>query len=347
MTETAVGAKRRIDYYDIAKGIGIILVVWAHARGPGFPYIYQFHMPFFFILSGLLHNEKEQIPVFAKKKFVRLYVPYVCWNGLAVLLTDLYSAASAYDLIKHEILILLTLQKSAKLFGATWFMGSLFLVSITYKILETVLRDHKFKRQSIFCLFTIFSVLGFKVTLPYMQSRTLVCGMFYALGVLANDQLEFGIRRSNWPVAICCFILFLGIGSRNSANMGANQYSNPFLFCVGAVSMSYATLFISRNLISEISVLKNVKQVLVFLGQRSSDIMIWQFVFFRIGIIIQISIHHEPLTLGNVLAYYPYYSVDGLWWLVYTIIGLVMPILFCGFLRSGPWGKALRQLHVV
>lgn len=44
--------KKRIDYLDLAKGIGILLVVWAHARGPYSSYMYQMHMPFFFIISG-------------------------------------------------------------------------------------------------------------------------------------------------------------------------------------------------------------------------------------------------------------------------------------------------------
>lgn len=32
--------KQRAGYLDIAKGIGILLVVWAHARGPFSTYIY-------------------------------------------------------------------------------------------------------------------------------------------------------------------------------------------------------------------------------------------------------------------------------------------------------------------
>lgn len=33
--------KKRIDYLDLAKGIGILLVVWAHARGPYSSYMYK------------------------------------------------------------------------------------------------------------------------------------------------------------------------------------------------------------------------------------------------------------------------------------------------------------------
>lgn len=44
---------KRLDYMDIAKGIGIIAVVWAHSNGPLSDYMYQFHMPLFFLTFRL------------------------------------------------------------------------------------------------------------------------------------------------------------------------------------------------------------------------------------------------------------------------------------------------------
>ena len=48
--------KNRLDYIDRAKGILIILVVIGHIwqSGPVFNTIYVFHMPAFFVISGLL-----------------------------------------------------------------------------------------------------------------------------------------------------------------------------------------------------------------------------------------------------------------------------------------------------
>ena len=46
--------KNRISYFDIAKGIGIILVMFAHVTLPITleKFIYSFHVPLFFFLSG-------------------------------------------------------------------------------------------------------------------------------------------------------------------------------------------------------------------------------------------------------------------------------------------------------
>jgi len=58
---------KRLDWIDIAKGIGIILVVLGHTLVPqvretGFAgflwiFIYNFHMPLFFFLSGYLFEK--------------------------------------------------------------------------------------------------------------------------------------------------------------------------------------------------------------------------------------------------------------------------------------------------
>ena len=54
----AVARARRVEYVDIAKGIGITLVVMGHndfALISPFAHklIYSFHMPMFFFMSGL------------------------------------------------------------------------------------------------------------------------------------------------------------------------------------------------------------------------------------------------------------------------------------------------------
>lgn len=46
---------------DFAKGIGMILVVYAHIVffEPMLTIVYSFHMPLFFVISGILFNEKN------------------------------------------------------------------------------------------------------------------------------------------------------------------------------------------------------------------------------------------------------------------------------------------------
>lgn len=65
---------QRLEYIDLAKGIGIILVVIGHSiNGHGITghYISSFHMPLFFLLSGLCFNDSRypNFTPFLKKGF--------------------------------------------------------------------------------------------------------------------------------------------------------------------------------------------------------------------------------------------------------------------------------------
>jgi fucose 4-O-acetylase-like acetyltransferase len=94
----------RIDWIDTAKGLGIILVVVghvmrgltaAHVMDSSFAvkftdaWIYSFHMPFFFFLSGLFlfHSAtKSSLREFISEKTRMIAYPYVVWSIVTVLL---------------------------------------------------------------------------------------------------------------------------------------------------------------------------------------------------------------------------------------------------------------------
>lgn len=59
--------KQRNTYIDIAKGIGIIMVLGLHT-GFHFEWMTPFEMPLFFFLSGVLFNEKIPFKLFVVKK---------------------------------------------------------------------------------------------------------------------------------------------------------------------------------------------------------------------------------------------------------------------------------------
>ena len=50
--EKSTNTLKRLDFMDIAKGIGIIIVVWAHSNGPLGKCFDQFSMALFFSISG-------------------------------------------------------------------------------------------------------------------------------------------------------------------------------------------------------------------------------------------------------------------------------------------------------
>ena len=73
----------RLKWADIAKGIGIVLVVWGHSSLP-FEFrkwVYSFHMPLFFILSGYFYkSQKYGFTDFFLRKLRTLIIPYFFLN---------------------------------------------------------------------------------------------------------------------------------------------------------------------------------------------------------------------------------------------------------------------------
>lgn len=48
--------KERNITFDILKGIGILLMMWCHLTQTHNQFVYSFHMPLFFLISGYYAN---------------------------------------------------------------------------------------------------------------------------------------------------------------------------------------------------------------------------------------------------------------------------------------------------
>lgn len=73
----------RKKYIDYAKGIGIILMIMGHIGfGQKFDiWIHSFHMPLFFVISGVLYRKPDDMRQHIRKRIRSLLVPYTCWGG--------------------------------------------------------------------------------------------------------------------------------------------------------------------------------------------------------------------------------------------------------------------------
>lgn len=72
---------KRICWVDWAKAIGISLVVWAHISPIARHEVFLFHMPFFFMISGLLFRQKGFLQEL-KGSAYSLALPYFIYNLL-------------------------------------------------------------------------------------------------------------------------------------------------------------------------------------------------------------------------------------------------------------------------
>lgn len=338
--------ENRKKYIDIAKGIGIIMVVWAHTGAPLTEYVVQMHMPLFFLISGFLYSDRKNVKTYIWGKVKSLYIPFVFWNIIGLVFWSVYSHKF---LVKQIVLVLLTLTKDGQLFGATWFLATLFQVTLIYRLTDYFLKGNKYKSYILLVLFSLAGIVGFVITLPLTLSRTLILSMFFAIGAFAkNKGISFSISKSKMITSISFTVLFFVIGYFNDAKMSANEYSNPVLFVIGATISSYALIYFSRCLEENKNIiLSKLVAILSFIGRNSLDIVIWHFVAFRIVIVIQLILNGIELSLNNVFEYYPYYDNSNGWWIVYFIVGISIPLLICYLLRKTKVGKLMEHIHIL
>ncbi|EMG28695.1 acyltransferase family protein [Listeria fleischmannii] len=86
----------RMNWLDSAKGIAMILVILGHELQPFFEelgssavvFIYSFHMPLFFLITGFLFSNKnlqKNFASYSKVKLKRLILPYFIYQIISIL----------------------------------------------------------------------------------------------------------------------------------------------------------------------------------------------------------------------------------------------------------------------
>ena len=139
-------AVNRIEYLDISKGIGIILVVLGHIVYTN-PYVMvwisSFHMPLFFIISGIMLAIKDfdrmDVHNNIRKKARALVIPYL-WFSLAAFLFDIGNVTLG-KIDSHTFLV--NIISSVTFYGKSvlWFLIALFLAYTYFFILRRLTGD--------------------------------------------------------------------------------------------------------------------------------------------------------------------------------------------------------------
>ncbi|MCD7821554.1 MAG: acyltransferase family protein [Clostridiales bacterium] len=352
MVQGNLERNQRLAWMDVAKGIGIFLVVYAHAKAPFNQYMYLFHMPLFFFLSGYLYNPKGSFRDFLVRKMKSLYIPFVGWNIIVIVLLltprflkgELTGQLILYYL-KRCGKILLTVDWEGSYLGASWFLGALFIVSVVYKFLDYYIEGGKYKRYFITALFIAAGMASFYLELRYVSNRVVMLGMFYASGYALRSHWD-ELKPCFCPAgAGAAFILLAWIGRTTRANLGANEYSNVLVFLIAACLGTYLTICVAKLLCGlNHPVARGIERMLAWWGRRSIDILLWQFVVFRLVAAFQFWLEGEPIT--NAFAT-RIYVTDGFWWVAYTVVGIFASLAWGWLLRQGIWGKVLKKLYLV
>ncbi len=288
---------KRIAYLDMARGIGMILVVMGHIEYVNMSllqFIYAFHMPLFFLISGILiwekQEEKNNYIALWKKKLRSILLPY-CFFSVLILLIEsarlLIKGLDEWENIGQMLLQTVCLQGISTL----WFLPALFMSELLFigmrrrgshgvtligvsvlTVLAVVLNQWEKNLYSMQTQDMLGNVLHEVLS---MLVRNVFCVSFICIGYYLGKWILPAMQR--WWQDVLFAILsavaaVLLISGNGVAEMRYMNLQNPVLYLLGAVAGAMTVLCLCRLL--QRSRLTAIKRLLGFLGLNSLIIMV-------------------------------------------------------------------------
>jgi acyltransferase len=261
----------RIVWIDVAKAYGMILVFYGHiverfvwlgyvSAQFQLKFIYAFHMPLFFILSGyILANKKNNFRFCLASRIV----PYIFFNLLALLIEipkDILSNKLGQNL-SHYAHGLLSFIRGYPTFNfMTWFLVCLF----TVEIIDFVLRQHIKTNRGLFIAATYLYLAGNLViaNIDFFTSSTgilknywyvhesLVMYIFYQLGSICKHS-NFLEKETSSTLQILTLIFtglffFSTLDLNSAVNTAVSVHGNVLLFPLTAIAGSLFLISIAK-----------------------------------------------------------------------------------------------------
>lgn len=288
-------SKERLDYLDVMKGIGIILVVLAHTtvHMGVIQIIYSFHMPLFFCVSGFLSKHKNiSFKDFALKKINALLVPFLSFSFLSMLMTIVSATLNGRD-YDFEYYITRLFFLNGEVFHVNapiWFLMVLFVIESMYYFVI----DKSVKFKFFFAL--LMSIIGYfnEMLLPFGIHTAIIGLVFYTVGdMFKGYEKQFEkITTKTYVYIILTMILTTLLALLNMHEDFVNIYrlnlGNYFLFYLTAVVGAFCCYLISRV------IYKN--RILEYLGKNSIVLLCTHFVFMQ----VLTTIYYSYFRTGNI-----------------------------------------------
>lgn len=273
-------SKSRLAYIDIARGIGILLVVLGHTLAEANYHvqnstvlflgqlIYSFHMPLFFFLSGMFFKPEMRFPDLLKRRFDSVLKPYLFTIFLVYFVSVFYD--KNLGLSTAVIRIIKALYGNSYYielyWSQLWFLPALFVTSLFAFGFYAI-----FKRLPVWALFiglllalvvgilTINRFMPFKLTflglnqefngLPFSLDIVLVLGFFFILGHEAYERVPMEIFSPLW-ILIGSSVVLVGLNliDPGMLNLNTREYDSPLANTLEALAGIIFVLSLSQRI---------------------------------------------------------------------------------------------------
>lgn len=330
---------KRFEYIDVAKGIGILTVVWAHILLVGWSHrlIYAFHMPLFFFISGILYNKDKYtafVP-FLKARFKRLIVPYLIYSIATWCIWAVFRYLQGGNVESYWMPLLQTfISQGSGAFmvhnSALWFIPCLFMVEVMYYFIS----KSKVVYALVMCL--IIAVIGVCMAhffgadylnlLPWNLDAAFYGLLFYGVANCIKRHIshaevmafvEHNRLTIGGIVAVLFAVLWYLSMNYGECSMGSSSYQCPeYIFFIRAFVGCFM-LIMASALLCSCRFVDWLKNPLIWCGANSLDIMCQHIPIKGIAIIGVTMLLHPSVDVSQV----------GSWSTLFFIVTMIACVL--------------------
>ncbi len=282
--------KARIGYIDIAKGLGMLTVIYGHILYMGniYTYIYSFHMPLFFFLAGMCYRKGKYTSALhvVKARAKTLLLPYVIFS------VSTWGVWALYNLILHNEVesYLSPLLQTFLAQGSggylvhnvpLWFIPCLFIVELLYYFIAKL--PKRFNLLICIVLATLGhfmsqEVFGFSFSvLPLSLDVALTGVAFYAAGNLLFELFSKKIptdltkrqKALGWALAVLSNVAAFFIAPLNGiVSISGNSLGrNTLLFYL--IAFLGIAAFLVLSFVLDKAPLPRLQKGLIYMGRNS------------------------------------------------------------------------------
>lgn len=343
--------KREREYFNIVKGIAIILVVIGHATNDLLhTYAYTYHLALFFFISGILYNEQKygnnpalNIGTKIKNNWGK-YVIYASLIGLLHFTGKFLGIANIlggkWNLSEYRnyFLNIILMNNTEAVCGAMWFVAPLIIASgflglIVYwgnlakkNFDSDVLKNIVIIVLTILCFLLGNERMELKFQLQFRLDVALYVVPLLVIGYYIRSCLNDYKRFLKWYVAIPMLgisLYFSKIGYQNSiVSQDVKPIGYYFLGLIGIYQSFYFAMFICKHT-------KKISEFFSFIGKYTFEIMCFHFLVFKTLDFVFYAINGDKDV--TILSAFPHtYNLSY----IYVFFGCLLPAIFKSFLDN-------------
>lgn len=271
---------KRMLWLDALRGFGIFIITLGHLGCFDLleRYIYSFHVPLFFFISGYLYRRSARpIKNFILNKTYTILVPFLAWTVLSTLV----NVVMGYRL---ELLFkkMITYDGLLTWNSPLWFLLVLYIVEVVFAVLDRLNSKTYFKFIILTVSLVLFIFIGEEM-LMFKLNLVPFAMVFFAMGNIMKTSIENKpVKLKYWHKAIIAVIMlslsiYFGAVLNCRIKYTHAIFGNMLYFFIAAICGVYFYYIVFRN----IKPLGSSK-LLRYLGANSMIIMCAQYWVFRI-----------------------------------------------------------------